>query len=142
MIDDKLNKQGFLDNGIFINKSGAHMLSDGKIAFSTEYGLSDVPSVSFDESYSLCYEGEKGNINLVVGRKKCKWIPCSDMLPDDEEKMVLVQVSGKYENITFEDALEIASYSQKEGWILEAYPEFEGAHPIAWMPLPEPYKEG
>ena len=42
-------------------------------------------------------------------------------------------------NITLEDALMMASYNVDDGWILEMYPEWEGAHPVAWMPLPEPY---
>lgn len=137
MIDDKLNKQGFLDNGIFINKSGAHMLSDGKIAFSTEYGLSDVPSVSFDESYSLCYEGEKGNINLVVGRKKCEWIPCSEQMPPepnanntfDKKPVYLVSVKG-------EDYPHRALWNGR--YFMDGFLMLEA---VAWMPLPEPYKE-
>lgn len=71
---------------------------------------------------------------------KYRWIPVMERLPEDEEALVLIQVSGKpTNNITLEDALMMASYNVDDGWILEMYPEWEGAHPVAWMPLPEPY---
>lgn len=74
---------------------------------------------------------------------KYRWIPVTERLPEDEEDeeaLVLIQVSGKpTNNITLEDALMMASYNVDDGWILEMYPEWEGARPVAWMPLPEPY---
>lgn len=74
---------------------------------------------------------------------KYRWIPVTERLPEDEDHLVLIQVSGKPEDyITLEDALMTASYDVADGWILETYPEWEDAHPVAWMPLPEPYKDG
>lgn len=71
---------------------------------------------------------------------KHRWIPVTERLPEDEEHLVLIQVSGKLEgNIMLEDAITMASYNVADGWILEMYPEWEDAHPVAWMPLPEPY---
>lgn len=68
------------------------------------------------------------------------WIPCSERLPENLEELVLVQVSGNpCRNIFLEDAIEIASCVCEEGWIIEQYPEWESAFPVAWMPLPEPY---
>lgn len=73
---------------------------------------------------------------------KHRWIPVTERLPEDEESLVLIQVSGKPEgNIMLEDAITMASYNVADGWILEMYPEWEDAHPVAWMPLPEPYKD-
>ena len=69
------------------------------------------------------------------------WIPVEDGLPEDCEEIVLVQVSGKMaENIWFDNAFELATYVNGEGWILENYPEWENPKVIAWQPLPEPYK--
>ena len=52
---------------------------------------------------------------------------------------VLVLVSGKpTENVTLVKTYEIASYDSSEGWILEMWPEWEGAEIHYWMPLPEP----
>lgn len=69
-----------------------------------------------------------------------QWIPVEEQLPENPDETVLVQVSGRpKENIGFVDALQLAQYNPEEGWILEMYPEWEGAHPVAWMPLPEAY---
>lgn len=62
-------------------------------------------------------------------------------MPEDCEEIVLVQVSGKMaENIWFDNAFELDTYVNGEGWILENYPEWENPKVIAWQPLPEPYK--
>ena len=69
------------------------------------------------------------------------WIPVEERLPEDCEEIVLVQVSGKMaENIWFDNAFELATYVNGEGWILENYPECENPKVIAWQPLPEPYR--
>ena len=69
------------------------------------------------------------------------WIPVDERLPDEYEGLVLIQVSGKpTENITLDNAMELAAYITDEGWILEGYPEWETPEVIAWQPLPEPYK--
>lgn len=69
------------------------------------------------------------------------WISAEERLPEDCEEIVLVQVSGKMaENIWFDNAFELATYVNGEGWILENYPEWENPKVIAWQPLPEPYK--
>lgn len=69
------------------------------------------------------------------------WIPVEDGLLEDCEEIVLVQVSGKMaENIWFDNAFELATYVNGEGWILENYPEWQNPKVIAWQPLPEPYK--
>lgn len=67
------------------------------------------------------------------------WIPGSNRLPEYDE-LVLVTVKGKYNNITFENAIELAFYDKDEGWILGAEPDWLDPNVTAWMPLPEPYK--
>ena len=71
-----------------------------------------------------------------------QWIPVSERLPETEE-FVLASLSGKYRNITFEHACEIADYADGE-WCVYAYPHMSAekcAELIeAWMPLPEAYK--
>lgn len=67
-----------------------------------------------------------------------KWIGVEDRLPEDPDTNVLVIASGKpRENISLENAYELASYSQDDGWVLEMYPEFEDVKVTHWMPLPE-----
>ena len=69
------------------------------------------------------------------------WISVKDRLPESEV-FVIVIVSGKYRNITFDKAIELAEYSPDEGWILELFPECTNHMNVThWMPLPEPPKE-
>ena len=64
-----------------------------------------------------------------------------EQLPEDCEEIVLAQVSGKVtENIWFDNAFELATYVNGEGWILENYPERKNPKVIAWQPLPEIYR--
>ena len=66
-----------------------------------------------------------------------EWIDPKVELPP-EDVVVLVVVDGKPgPNLTLEDAYEFASYSKDEGWILEAYPEWEDAVVKKWMNIPE-----
>ena len=75
-------------------------------------------------------------------RKKHEWIPVDERIPENPDQMVLVQISGRPAcNIGLENALCIAQYYPDEGWILEEYPFWEDAHPVAWMPLPDLYRD-
>ena len=81
-------------------------------------------------------EAKDTNVPSNVG-----WIPVEKRLPEDCEEIVLVQVSGKMaENIWFDNAFELATYVNGEGWILENYPEWKNPKVIAWQPLPEQYR--
>lgn len=69
-------------------------------------------------------------------REQRRWIPVEERLPERDD-CVLVCASGKpQENITLCDAVELATYSGNEGWILECWPEWETADVTYWMPLP------
>lgn len=70
-----------------------------------------------------------------------KWISVKDKLPGTD-RFVLVQISGRPDARTIlEEAIMIASYLPKEGWMLGEYPIWENPNPVAWMELPKPYKE-
>ena len=85
------------------------------------------------EIYSL----KAGTIIKAMGRE---WIPVDERLPENPDEIVLVQVSGRpAKNIELIDACQLAQYNPEEGWILEMYPYWEDAHPVAWMTLPEMY---
>ena len=66
-----------------------------------------------------------------------EWIdPAVELPPDDD--LVLSIVSGKpADNITLEDAYELASYGS-EGWIVEQFELWETPTGTWWRPLPDP----
>lgn len=71
-----------------------------------------------------------------------EWISVKDRLPGIENEYVLTLVSGKpTENITLENAYELAEFDIDDGWILEMWPEFKNPNVTHWMPLPQPPKE-
>ena len=75
-------------------------------------------------------------------KEAAPWIACSERLPDDSDKMVIVMASGfPNEAIELLGAYELATYNSEDGWILEDYPDFDGVKVSYWMPLPEPPKE-
>ena len=62
------------------------------------------------------------------------WIPCSERLPMEKDERVLVTKRGK---------VRIATYSEFDGtWYVGEMCAVGGEDPIAWMPLPTPYKGG
>ena len=65
------------------------------------------------------------------------WISVNDMLPEDEQG-VLVIVSGRpREHLVLDNAHELATFYAGEGWFFEAYPDWEDPQVTYWMPLPE-----
>ena len=98
-------------------------------------GLTPAQIREIDKLYlALCRE-------LTELRKRQQWIPVDERLPENPDEIVLVQVSGRpAKNIGLIDACQLAQYDPEEGWILEMYPYWEDAHPVAWMTLPEGYK--
>lgn len=72
-------------------------------------------------------------------KEQHRWIPVKERLPEKDD-FVLVTVSGTYNHLTFSDALQLASYTEDDGWFIESYPEWDDPNVTAWMPLPEPYQ--
>lgn len=73
--------------------------------------------------------------------RQTAWISVKDRLPEDDV-MVLCVVSGKPRDwVTLDGAIEIASHSRTDGWIVETWPEWEDPKVTHWAPLPEPPEE-
>ncbi len=69
-------------------------------------------------------------------RERGRWIPVEERLPEEDD-CVAVCASGKPQtNITLQSAVELATFSSREGWILECWPEWESADVTHWMTLP------
>ena len=73
---------------------------------------------------------------------RTQWISTERTLPQNDENVLSVVYGKPKDNIHLVGAYQLAEYSEKEGWIIEEYPEWKGAIVTHWMPLPEPPEEG
>ena len=64
-----------------------------------------------------------------LGNADMRWIPCSERLPEHGGCFIATSIIN-------EDCVRVGTklYSLKEGWMSKE-------QTLAWMPLPEPYKE-
>lgn len=71
------------------------------------------------------------------------WVPTKERTPTDyEDEVFLVIANGKPNpNVTLIDAVELAEYDPEDGWILDAYPEWEKPWIKYWKPIKLPYEE-
>lgn len=69
-----------------------------------------------------------------------RWILVEERLPEEDD-FVLVTVNGIYNHITFSDAIELGELCSDGTWFIDGYPDWNNPNVVAWMPLPEPYRE-
>lgn len=69
--------------------------------------------------------------------QETEWIRSDERSPETDDQYYMVVVSGKIDNITLKNAIELAYYSKSEGWILEVWPMAKDLKVSHWMPLPE-----
>lgn len=75
-----------------------------------------------------------------LGEAEQRWIPCSERLPSEDGRY-LVCMDWEYDN------MEVLRWA--DGWnchrgydgMISRESEIDGEDIIAWMPLPEPYRE-
>lgn len=95
-----------------------------------------------------------GMIRIPIKRKEpiMRWIPCSERLPEKHQMVITTIVGTDVIRMgigeTFEDAVArvrknvrvSVGYIEEDGWYgADGYPQIVA--PIAWMPMPEPYRE-
>ena len=68
---------------------------------------------------------------LDILKEQREWVPVSERLPESDD-IVLVTLNDSH--------VAKASYFNQH-WIYQAGDAFESNYPVAWMPLPEPYRE-
>lgn len=73
-----------------------------------------------------------------IYRKNCDadWNEVKEELPNSDDRVVLVLVSGKFKNIEFEHSYQLATYYKDSGWVIEGLEEWEDPEIEYWMELP------
>ncbi len=86
---------------------------------------------AYDDTWDITIHCEsKEEQDKVWAMLNRRWIPCRDRLPEDDVK-VLCQTMTKKGLASF-----VIGYHYSNGWACGM-----NSNVIAWMPLPEPYKE-
>lgn len=75
----------------------------------------------------------------AIKQATSEWIPASERLPEGENE-VLITVNGKFNNITFDNAVEKGFYCEDDGWIIDGYLDWITPEVTAWQPLPPAFK--
>ncbi len=71
--------------------------------------------------------------------ERSQWISTKGGQSGPTEGLVLAIASGKpTDKITLHHAYCLAEYAEREGWILQEWPSWEGAEVSHWTPLPDP----
>lgn len=87
-----------------------------------------------DQLQVINEEYQKMAKELAELRQQNRWIPVSERLPDYEEEVLIT--NGKYVTIDERYFLENTEDGEAYTWDINGW-----ADVVAWMPLPEPYKE-
>lgn len=91
-------------------------------------GISPAQLQVIEEEYSKMAK------ELAELRQQNRWIPVSERLPDYNEEVLITD--GKYVTIDERYFLENTEDGEAYTWDINGWDDV-----IAWMPLPEPYKE-
>ena len=117
-----------------IQKCGYKLLN----VFETK--VNKIPHCKTDQGFIIVYDD---TVSLAQPEQQLepRWIPCSERLPDYEEKSYWVCTdSGNQYQVKWSESWPPLSGNLSWGWDYMDYEE--SASIIAWRPLPEPYKEG
>ena len=105
----------------------------------------------------FCWESKNILQELVDKAESFEWIPVSERLPDEHDSLfakfygtdkwndALWKTQSKEVLVTVEFEYGIrsvtSSYTTDDKWEIEKRVKFRKCKVVAWMPLPEPYKE-
>ena len=82
--------------------------------------------------------------DMAIEALQDDWIPVSERLPkymvDMWDEGVIATVNGREDNIIYENGIVPDAWFEDGKWYVNGV-ELKNAKVVAWMPLPEPYKE-
>ena len=106
------------------------MIDEKKLIEEIDNNVVGLTNIQIMQIADIIEEQPKIATDTNVG---CKWIPCSERLPEDGRE-VFITLFGELREIGWYD------WNDKT-WYTEEFDCDEGTV-LAWMPLPEPYKGG
>lgn len=84
-----------------------------------------------------------GEFERLVDIEVPKWIPCSEKLPElGEYVLATVLMFDDYRDIGIYTRQWTSDHSEIRWFSDDEYGQLFDCDVVAWMPLPEPYKEG
>ena len=95
-----------------------------------------------DGSVDTSYEWAETVRLAIKALKQLKWIPCSERLPEDGRQVLVYARSvhyalAKYDEMRNADGIYSMQWVTFDAW----KPFYTIKNVIAWMPLPEPFRE-
>ena len=69
------------------------------------------------------------------------WMSVNERMPDEDQAVIVIANGKPRENIILDGAFELAEWSERDGWFLECWPDWENPVVTHWMPLPDPPEE-
>lgn len=109
-----------------------------RLARCAVHTVSELPFVmSLDDGIAI-HEA----IDMLRSQPELHWIPCSERLPEDNRQVLIYAMSVHYALAKYDEMRE-ADGTYKKQWVtFDAWkPFYTIKEVIAWMPLPESYKE-
>ena len=110
--------------------------------------IRDLPSAQPEPSQvardiSTIIENEKDMRVIASAQPEQRWIPVTERLPENNRQVLVYAMSVHFALAKYDETRQ-ADGSYKMEWVtFDAWkPFYTIKNVIAWMPLPEPYKEG
>lgn len=125
---ERLTHKARYEAGYKLNKGVHEWQAADRLAAYENTGLTpeEIESLNtFDGSQAV-----KATILLQEEQNKHHWIPVAERLPEDSNEVLVTDRYGERR----------IAYLSNEGWHLALTGCIYARAPIAWMPLPEPYK--
>lgn len=90
------------------------------------------------QSCDECAKEHRQLAEWLMELKECRWISCESELPKCNDEFLVTWTTSECKR----HFLAMLEYDVDEGWIIAEYMKlYRNVNVIAWMLLPEPYKE-